>query len=183
MEDRQKSARKQGFTLVEQAMATAIVAVLACVAAPAVGQLVARNRLQVAQSDLMVALQQTRALALQTGRVTMLCPSRDGRQCSDDVRWETGWLIGPGRGDHFDQLIGTPIHVGGGHERVNIVSTVGRRRIRFQPGGTAGGSNASFTICPAGEAEGALVVRISNTGRILGAKASQAQALRCAQGG
>lgn len=174
--------RGRGFTLVEQVLVTAIVAVLTCVAAPALGHLVVRSRLQVAQSDLMAALQQTRAQALQTRRRTMLCPTLDGRQCSDAVHWETGWLMGHYRGDHADQLDSPPTLANGGHERLNIVSTAGRRRILFQADGTAGGSNASFTVCRPGEPDGALVVTLTNAGRIRGKKASEAQATRCAKG-
>jgi type IV fimbrial biogenesis protein FimT len=175
--------RRAGFTLVEQVAVAAIVIVLACIAAPALGHLVARSRLQVAQSDIMAALQQARALALQTRRRSMLCPTRDGRQCTDDVHWEGGWLIGHYRGDQADQLDGPPTRTDGGHVRLNIISTAGRRRIRFQPDGTAGGSNATFTACRIGEAEGALAVTVSNAGRIQGARASAALAHRCANGG
>ncbi|WP_130617811.1 GspH/FimT family pseudopilin [Dyella amyloliquefaciens] len=181
MQGHQDSTRGRGFTLIEQIVTTAIVAVLACVAAPALGHLVARNRLQVAQSDIITALQQARALAVQTRHRVMLCPTRDGRQCTDDLHWETGWLTGHYHGDHTDQLDGSPALADGGHEQLNIVSTAGRRRIRFQPDGSAGGSNASFTICRPGETDGALAVTVTNAGRIRGAKATEAQAIRCAK--
>lgn len=181
MQGHQGAMRGRGFTLVEQIVTTAIVAVLACVAAPALGHLVARNRLQIAQSDIMAALQQTRALALQARQRAMLCPTRDGRECTDGVHWETGWLIGHYRGEHTDQLDGLPLLADGGHEQLNIVSTAGRRRIRFQFDGSAGGSNASFTVCRQGEIDGALAVTVTNAGRIRGTKATEAQAIRCAK--
>lgn len=174
--------RQRGFTWIEQILVVAVLAVLACVAAPALGHLVVRNRLQIAQSDLITALRQTRELAIQTGRRAMLCPTRDGRQCSDDVHWESGWLIGSYRSDRADQLDGAPVLVDAGHERLTIVSTAGRRRIRFQTSGSSSGSNTSFTVCRAGQPDGALLVKLSNSGRIYGTQPSAEQANQCANG-
>jgi len=180
--EEKKRGRQLGFTLVEQILVGAILAVLACVAAPALGHLVVRNRLQIAQSDLIAALRQTRELAIQTGQRAMLCPTRDGQQCADNIHWESGWLIGSYRSDHADQLDGAPVLVDRGHERLNIISTAGRRRIRFQSSGSSGGSNTNFTVCRAGQPEGALLVKLSNSGRIYGTQPSAEQANQCANG-
>lgn len=177
----QRASRQRGFTLVEQVLVGAVVAVLACIAAPALSHLVARNRLQLAQSDIIAALQQTRALAVQTGRRSMLCPTRDGRQCADETHWENGWLSGH-YADRAEQLDGAPVLADQGHEQVHIVSTMGRRRIHFQSDGSARGSNASFTVCRIGEPSDALQVRLSNTGRTYGTKPSAEQAMECANG-
>jgi type IV fimbrial biogenesis protein FimT len=176
-----RSCRQRGFTLVEQILVGAIVAVLACMTAPALGHLVVRNRLQLAQSDIIAALQQTRELAIQTGRRSMLCPTRDGRQCTDEVHWESGWLSGY-YADRTEQLDGSPVLADRGHGQLHILSTAGRRRVRFQPDGSARGSNASFTVCLIGEPAGALLVRLSNAGRIYGTRPSAEQAHQCANG-
>lgn len=172
-----------GFTLVEQIMVAVILAVLACVAAPALGHLVARGQLQAAQSDLIAALQQTRDMAITTRHRAMLCPSRDGVACADDLHWEHGWLLGHYHGTKGEQLDGPPQSRDGGHVSLTILSTIGRRRIRFQATGTAGGSNTGFTLCRKGHVDGALTVTVTNAGRIYGAKASGEQANRCAAGG
>lgn len=174
------SGRQRGFTVVEQILVGAIVAVLACMAAPALGHLVVRNRLQMAQSDIIAALQQTRGMALQSGHRAMLCPTLEGKQCTDGVHWEVGWLAGHYRSDRADQLDAAPALADRGHERLTIISTAGRKRIRFQADGTASGSNTTFTVCRAGEPDGALIVLLSNTGRIYGKRASEEQAHRCA---
>lgn len=175
--------RPGGFTLIEQIIALAVVAALACLASPALGHLVARTQLQTAQADLLAALQQARGQAVRTGRRTMLCPSHDGRRCADDVHWEDGWLLGHYRSDQADRLDGAPGTIAGGYDRLTILSTDGRRRIHFQGDGSAGGSNARFTLCRHGRAESALTVTVANSGRIYGAQASAEQAQRCAQGG
>lgn len=183
MKGHPKPRGQGGFTLVEQVIVAAVLVVLACVAAPALGHLVVRNRLQIAQSDIIAALQQTRGMALQSGRRAMLCPTLDGKQCTDGVHWEAGWLAGRYRSDSADQLDAAPAFADRGHERLVIISTAGRKRIRFQADGTASGSNTTFTVCRAGEPDGALVVLLSNAGRIYGKKASEEQANRCATDG
>lgn len=175
--------RQGGFTLIEQILTMVVLATLACIAVPALGQLRERSQLQVAQSDILVALQHARGLAIHTGRRAMLCPSRDGAQCSDELHWEGGWLVGHYRSERADQLDGAPRLAAGSHHRLTILSTTGRRRIRFQADGSAGGSNASFTLCRQGHTEGALAVTVSIAGRIYGSRASDEQAHRCADGG
>jgi len=169
-----------GFTLIEQILAVALMAVLACMAVPALGHLMNRSQLLTAQWEIIAALQATRGLAVHTGRRAMLCPTRDGQHCSDELRWEGGWLSGHYRRDRPDQLDGAPSLVASGHERLTILSTAGRKRIRFQPDGSASGSNVTFTLCPRGRTEGALVVVLSNAGRAYGTKATAVQAQSCA---
>lgn len=183
MKEHHRPHGQGGFTLVEQIVVAAVLVVLACMAAPALGHLVARSQLQAAQSDLMAALQQARDLAMTTQQRAMLCPSRDGLACTDELHWEHGWLLGHYRSTKGDQLEGAPTLRDGGHDTLTILSTSGRRRIRFQANGSAGGSNAGFTLCRTGHAEGALAVTVNNTGRIYGSKANAEQADRCAAGG
>lgn len=186
MNERHGSAtrgRQSGFTLIERILAMIILATLACIAAPALGQLRERSQLQATQSDILVALQHARGLAIHGGRRAMLCPSRDGTHCSDELHWEGGWLVGHYRSASADQLEGAPNLAANSHSQLTILSTTGRRRIRFQADGSAGGSNASFTLCRQGHAEGALAVTVSNSGRIYGSRASDEQAQRCAGSG
>ncbi|WP_430388288.1 GspH/FimT family pseudopilin [Dyella sp. 20L07] len=182
MKGRYGRAYRYGFTLVEQLLVTLIVATITCLAVPAMGQLVRRSRLQVAQANVMAALQATRGLAISSGQRAMICPSRDGLSCSKEVHWEGGWLVGRYRTDRADQLDGAPTLVASDSPQLTIVSTAGRRAVRFQADGSAGGNNVSFTLCPAGRVDGALYVTVSNAGRIRGAQATAEQAKRCANG-
>jgi type IV fimbrial biogenesis protein FimT len=171
-----------GFTLIEQIVTLAVVITLACVAAPALSRLGRRSRLQAAQMELISSLNHARGLAVTSGRRTLLCPSRDGRRCDDGLHWESGWLVGHYISNQADQVDGEPRLVVPGDSHLTIVSTAGRKRLRYQSDGTAGGSNVTFTLCARGRAEDALTVVASNAGRVYGARASQDQAKQCAIG-
>jgi len=172
---------QRGISLVEQIMVVSVIAILAGVALPPLHHLLSRNRLQVAQSDFMTALQHARSTAAITGKRTLFCPSPDGHQCSDDTRWERGWLLGEDAdGDH--QPDGGPSYTRGAYATgLRIASNNGRHFVRFQPDGSAGGSNLTLLFCEPGGDNPALSVVVSNSGRIRGAPATAAQAASCAQ--
>lgn len=172
-----------GFTLIESVVVLVIASVLLCLAIPALGGLLARHRLVTAQLELVASLHHARNLAITSGRRTLLCPSADGLQCSDDTHWERGWVLGSYRSDKASQLDGPPLQVHGRYAHLVITSTAGRTRIRFQPHGTSGGSTATFTLCRPGHPADALAVKVSIVGRIAAAKADADQAARCAAGG
>ena len=115
------------------------------------------------------------------GRRVVFCPSVDAASCAQSTHWEHGWVLGVD-GDHDNQPDGTPRYTGGARKaRVAIRSSVGRQLVRFQPDGSAGGSNLTLTFCNTDAAAPALNVIISNSGRVRGAPASDAQAQACAQ--
>lgn len=164
-------------------MVLLIIALLLCLAIPAFSGMLARHRLVTAQLDLMATLQHARSLAITSGRRILLCPLAGGTQCADDTHWERGWAIGRYRSTNADQLDGPPTLVHEGYRQLIITSTAGRKRVRFQPDGTTGASNVSFTLCRPGHAEDALTITVSNMGRVASAKATDDQAGRCANGG
>ncbi|WP_114241751.1 GspH/FimT family pseudopilin [Dyella sp. C9] len=172
-----------GYTLIEQILVLAIATTLLCVGAPALGHLRTRSHLQAAGSDLAAALRAARNLAIETRRRTLLCPTRDGQQCSDSLHWEDGWLVGHYQSEKADQLNGAAVWVTGGQPALTILSTTGRKRIRFQPDGSAGGSNATFTLCSRGDARVTLAITVASSGRILSTHATAEQAQRCASEG
>jgi type IV fimbrial biogenesis protein FimT len=178
----QGRAGQAGITLIEQIMALAIVAVLVSIAAPSLGGLVSRNRLQSMQMDDIAGLQHAREAAITHGVPVVFCPSRDGEQCLVTSTWDSGWLIGEDRDadnqpDHLalytGPATGSPLHVR---------SSVGRYRVRFHPDGSAAGSNLTLTVCLAGKPGQALNVVVSNAGRVRGDTASAAQSAACSGG-
>jgi type IV fimbrial biogenesis protein FimT len=166
-------------TLIEQIMVLVIIAVLTGVAIPSLGQLLSRNQLQVAQTDFIAALQHARGTAITTGRPTLFCPTRDGSSCSDEVRWERGWLVGHDT-DRNNQPDHGALYTGGGYGgKLIVLSSGGRRFVRFRPDGSASGSNLTMLFCQRSDAQHALSVVVSNAGRVRGAPASASQAADC----
>ena len=173
--------RERGVTLVEQVMVVAIMATLIGAAMPSMRRLLDRNQLRTAQADFIGALHHTREAAVIARQATVFCPSRDGRQCADEERWDHGWLLAADR-DHDNQPDGQPLHVNGNYaERLTIQSSIGRRHVRFQADGSARGSNLTFVLCRRGTPEQALSVVVANSGRIRGGPASAEQATACAK--
>ncbi|OOG64099.1 pilus assembly protein [Rhodanobacter sp. B04] len=162
-------------------MVLALMATLTGIAIPPLRQLLSGNRLQVAQTDFIAALQHARETAATTGKPTLFCPTRDGRNCSNEWRWESGWLLGhnANRNNQPDQQ---PLYTGHGYtDQLIIHSSTGRRFVRFQPDGSASGSNLTLVFCQRSSPRNALNVVVSNSGRIRGAPASAAEAAGCAQ--
>ncbi|CAM5512817.1 GspH/FimT family pseudopilin [Rhodanobacter lindaniclasticus] len=172
---------QRGFSLIEQVMVLAITGILTGIALPSLHGLLSRNRLQVAQSDFITALQHARSTAATSGKRTLFCPSVDGRQCSGDDHWQQGWLLGHDTdGDH--QPDGRPSHVRAAYAAgIRILSSSGRRDVRFQADGSAGGSNLTLLFCEPGRDGPVLSVVVSNAGRVRGAPATAAQAASCRQ--
>jgi type IV fimbrial biogenesis protein FimT len=173
--------RQPGLTLIEQIVVIAVAAVLAGLALPSLKRLLAGNQTRIAQTDLMSVLNRARALAVEAGRATVACPTRDAAQCSDESSWNQGWLVGF-RGERSGQIDGPPgLYRENRSSGVAIFSTLGRRSVQFQPDGSAGGSNLTLLICRRrGDGDQALHVTVSNAGRVRGGPASADQAQACA---
>ena len=174
------SGKQLGVTLIEQILVLAIMAVLTSIAAPPLRQLLSRNQLQVAQTDFIAALQHTRGTAITTGRRTLFCPSRDGQRCSEETRWDGGWLIGHDA-DRDNQPDNGPLRTGPGYAKISILGDSGRLLVRFLSDGTAAGTTNTWRFCRQGRPDQALVVVVSNSGRIRGATANATQAADCAR--
>lgn len=79
---------RAGHTLLELLAVLAIAAVLGAAALPSLQQLLARQQVRVAATDLYSAIELTRALAMARGQRVLLMPAGAG-----GVDWRTGWLI------------------------------------------------------------------------------------------
>jgi type IV fimbrial biogenesis protein FimT len=116
-----------------------------------------------------------------SGKRTLFCPTTDANHCSDDGRWEHGWLLGHDA-DRNDQPDNGPLYSGPRYDgKLVIVSNTGRHIVRFHPDGSASGSNLTLLFCQPSSANHALAVVVSNAGRIRGAPASANQIASCAR--
>lgn len=175
---RGRRRRWAGITLVEQVMVIAILAVLAGMASPSLAGLVRRGRVQSAQMEFMEALGYARSEAVLRRMRVLFCPTRDGVQCSDENRWDGGWLVGIDR-DHDNQPDAAPLRVGEGHARLLIRSSAARRHVAFLPDGSAGGTNLTLLFCHPDHAGRPLGVVVSNSGRVRGSHPAPGEADGC----
>lgn len=173
--------RQNGTSLIEQIMVLVIIASMAGIATPPLRKMLSHNRIQTAQLDFMSALQHARETAVISGKQTLFCPTTDGAHCSEAMRWDTGWLLASDA-DLDNQPDSAPIYTGSGYSgKLAIVSSSGRRFVRFHADGSASGSNLTLLFCSPANTENALAVVISNSGRVRGAPATPDQAASCAR--
>jgi len=102
-----KAARQcvQGVTLIEALLVLALLAILAAIAAPALGQMVAQQRLNATAAELAGALALTRSEAIKQGRRMVLCRAgpepAPSQRCATNSnadnapahQWTAGWLL------------------------------------------------------------------------------------------
>ena len=170
---------QHAFTLIELLLALAVSAILMAVAAPSLKHALTRNRVIQADNQMVSALNLSRIEAINHGTYTILCPSSDGIRCQPGQNWEGGWLMGIDENHDF-QPDAAPEHVFGPlAEGIRVHSSRGRLRVRYQPDGSAPGSNISLVVCHAGQPQSALKVVVSNSGRPRQGTASARQARAC----
>lgn len=174
-----RRSRQSGVTLIEQIMVVVILGVLAAIAMPSLARLHQRDQVQVAQMDFITALQHARGIAITSGRATLFCPSVDGAHCSGKTRWESGWLIGHDQ-DHDGQPDTAALRTKIGYSGITVLGDKSRQFVRFRSDGSASGTTNTLRFCSHGQPDQALVVVVSNVGRVRAAPASTVEAADCA---
>ncbi len=162
-------------------MVMLIIAALTTIATPSFSGLLARERVQSMNRELAATLHFAREYAIRTGARSLVCPTRDDRHCTPDMRWDHGWLVATDF-NHDGQPDGLPVRLGKADPDLHILSSRGRRKIIFHSNGSAIGSNLTLLFCQAGQAAETHVLVMSNTGYLHTRRASTAQQKRCAQG-
>lgn len=160
-----REVRARGVTLIELVVTLAIVTVLLISLVPAFHHLEQRRRVAGVSSQFRSALALTRQAAIEQGHRVTLCPSADGSSCLPDGDWHRGWMVFADLDRDREHDPGEPVVARHGRlKRVTLTSSRWRRRISFKPLGTAGGSNATFTLCAHGGADPRAIV-LSRLGR------------------
>lgn len=161
------TAHKQmlGVTLPELLVSLSVMAILTTGAYSQLHALIQENRM-VAEVNLFVAaLQLARSEAVKHGHRTMLCPSIERVNCGNSSAWSYGWMLfaSNNREREADEALlqaGNPLAAG-----VILHASNYRKRIMYQPDGSSGGSNSSFTFCDARKTARPRVICLSNSGR------------------
>ena len=159
--------RARGLTAIELITTVAVAIVLVSVGIPGMRGMLTRQEVVAAVTDVVTHVQLARITAVTNGQRVVLCPTTDGTLCDDTVEWAGGFMVFEDRngdrerGDDEPLLRRSRPDLSG----VRITTSAGRRKIVYQPEGTAGGTNATFRICPTSERTPGRAVVISNAGR------------------
>lgn len=164
---RTRHAAMDGFTLTELLIVLAIAAITLMIGAPAMGSLIARSHASGAEASIADSLRHARTTAVMHNTRVLVCPSRDGRRCLKGDDWQYGWIVAndadhDGQPDTGVQALAT---IGALPAGTRIITSAGRGQLAFQPSGSAGGSNVTFTVCHTRDRNGKSVV-VANSGRV-----------------
>lgn len=83
----------RGYTLTEALVTLAVLSVLLGVAASSMGDLFHGLRLQALSGDVFQQLLLARSEAIKRNGRVVLCKSADGEACTQEGRWDQGWLL------------------------------------------------------------------------------------------
>jgi type IV fimbrial biogenesis protein FimT len=158
-------SRQQGLTLPELLVSLAVVSTLTAGTISQFHKVIQENRM-VAEVNLFVtALHLARSEAVKHGRRVLLCPSMDQLNCSNSSAWSHGWSLFAS--DNREREAGETLLQSGSPLGAGVILHASnyRKRIMFQPDGSSGGSNSSFTFCDARKAARPRVICLSNSGR------------------
>jgi type IV fimbrial biogenesis protein FimT len=86
-------ALQRGFTLIELLVAVAVLGILATSAVPSMAAAWGRHSVRTTASALAADLRTAQTRAIASGSTTTVCPSQDGRSCSDSADWTDGWVV------------------------------------------------------------------------------------------
>ena len=157
--------KSAGLTLPELLITLAVASVLGIAAADSLPYLIQSNRMVAEVNGFVTALQLARSEAVKHGRRVVLCPSADGEYCADSSQWKQGWILFAS--DNREREADEPLLQSGNPLGAGILMRSGnyRKRIVYQPEGSSGGSNSSFTFCDMHRRAPPRVICLSNTGR------------------
>lgn len=157
--------KQQGLTLPELLVSLSIVSILTVAAVTNVYPLIQQHRMATEVNQFVAALQLARSEAIKHGRRVVLCPSRDTHHCGSSTDWIRGWILFASDDREHDPdepllRAGMPLAAG-----IELHSGNRRRRIVYQPDGSSGGTNSSFTFCDNRRHARPRVICLANTGR------------------
>jgi len=163
-----RSSRLHGFTLAELIATVAVASILLALGVPAYVTLVATTRMTTEVNELLVLAHLARSEAIKRGVDAILCPSADGSACLDDPFWHLGCILFVDANGNRSRDDDEPVlrhREGDASAAIAIKSSAARRLIRYQPDGSAGGSNITITFCDVGNNAAPHALIISNVGR------------------
>jgi len=184
-----KAARRRGggVTLIEALVVLALLAILAAIVAPAMGQMVAQQRLNATAAELAGAIALARSEAIKQGRRMVLCradlnnldPNNQPQTCATDTnggnsrQWAAGWLLFASLDQNAQIDPGEALLRTGSAAPPGVVvwgNTPVARYVSYLPQGhtllvTGAFQAGTITVCRAGLNSPAVQIVISRNGR------------------
>lgn len=157
----------RGFTLIELLVAVAVIGILLLIAVPSFSGAFGRTDQHALLQALSASFLNARTASMADNENAILCPSSDGIRCSGDFAWQIGWIVGVDHDGNGDLGPGDSIleRRNAFAEPIHMITSSGRRRLKFQPFGSNAGSNATFTLCSRRGSGGVRAYALSNFGR------------------
>ncbi|WP_374402240.1 GspH/FimT family pseudopilin [Niveibacterium sp.] len=151
---------QKGFTAIELLFVVAITGILLAIAVPSFSDLIARQRIAGAASDLSSDLMLARMEASRRGGRVSVCASTDGATCGAASAWSTGWLVFVDTDGDGAHAVAEPIIKARAVETssLQISEAAASASVSFQGTGRLNAAR-TWTVCVAGQ-----------TGRVLNAR-------------
>lgn len=162
----QRAPPLRGFTLVETAVTLSVLALMVAIGLPSMREFRARQQAGAIANLLVSHFASARMTAISHNVPVMVCPSDGAGTCRQGTDWGGHWLSfrdpdgnrQPDDGDDIYRNDTVP-----DNPSIRVVSTQGRRHVRYQPTGMSYGTNLTIRICYDGRV--ATSVILNNTGR------------------
>jgi len=158
-------ARSLGLTLTELLVSLSVTSIVTYAALNLLPQLIHANRMAGEVNRFVGTLQLARSEAVKQGRRLVLCPQTKELTCGRAADWENGWLLFAS--DDREREADEPLILAAAPLATFIRMRSGnqRKRVVYQPDGSSGGTNSSFTFCDRRGLAKPRVICLSNSGR------------------
>jgi type IV fimbrial biogenesis protein FimT len=157
-----------GFTLVELSVTLAVLALMAAIAIPSLQDFRSRQQVNAMMTLLASHLASARMTAITHGVPVVVCPSDGSGKCSQDNDWGSHWLSfrDPDGNRQPDEDVDIYRNDTVPQDSlIRIMSTQGRRYVRYQPSGMSYGTNLTIRICYDDRVAGSVVLNATGRAR------------------
>ena len=175
---KQSTHQHSGFTLVELLVTVAILAIIAAMAAPALGVFASRSAMRGISADFTLGMQRARTEAINRNECVVICMSSNGTSCATSStsgsNWGIGWIAfrsptcdvaAPSAGDIFLVREGFSTRY-----QLNSADSSAKRSVVFNARGNTGSSTmGKFNLVDTGVSSNDVINRtfcLDKAGRV-----------------